>query len=1066
MVSLDRSEIKRLASNEITYNRGRRYYLQKAIKNISKSRDGRRYRAIVRGNSDYTVDINLSDKSVEYSCNCPSSRKHEGACKHIIAVLLFIESYSDKKRLENMQDIEKKTALQIIDYFSNLENTSSFGETYNIRLKIRIDSIIKDEEEFSVAISLSAGDSKLYRIQNIRKFLTDYSSKKTISLGREFSYVYGENKFDVKSARVLDFFCEILRLQEVFGKGNSTKLFLKSEIYLNKSLFIRLLKMIEGPFDLVFGDTIFRDIEYVKANPEIDLFINYGEDNKSIVLSGIEERIIPLDYKGSLFYYENKIFNPSRIFSRNILPFYRLMADSKNNELIFEGKQRERFLTEVLPKIHETFSINMPAALRQNYIKEAALIKLYIDVEDGDIRLEIKVQYGSYIINPLSKNRDIKAVIVREIYREEECIEKIENLGFSKGKEYFYIKNDEKIYEFLKKGINSLLDEYEIYYSKEFKAISLKPTKLLGTAVRISENLLELDFDIEDIAREDIMRLYREIREKKKFFKLRDGSFLDLTSGDTDKIQEILSKTVEADDRLRTPLNYLFYIDGILDFDGYNPVFDESFKKLINEVRNREEVQIELPKRLKATLREYQIQGYKWLKVLSRYNLCGILADDMGLGKTLQAIAYLLSNIEENRDNKTSLVVCPSSLLYNWQEEIEKFSEGLKVVILMGTPQERHNIIENIHNYDVVLVSYPIIRRDIESLSAIKFDTIFLDEAQYIKNPNSNNKRAVKRLKAEHRFAITGTPIENNLSELWSIFDFLMPGYLYSHSRFLNVYEKPIVRFEDEETIKKLNLYIQPFILRRMKKDVLRELPGKNERKIITDLTEEQRELYVAYIEEIRNKILKEVDKKGFEKSKIMILSTLTRLRQICCHPRTFIEGYEGGSYKLELLLELVENAIENGHRILVFSQFTSMLRIIEEEFKKTKIKYYYLDGKTDIEQRCDDIREFNSGKRDVYLISLKAGGTGLNLVGADTVIHFDPWWNPAVEEQATDRVYRIGQRNKVNVVRLLTKGTIEEKIYNLQEKKRNLADTVIRDGEYFINKLSKDEIYDLFEIK
>ena len=454
--------------------------------------------------------------------------------------------------------------------------------------------------------------------------------------------------------------------------------------------------------------------------------------------------------------------------------------------------------------------------------------------------------------------------------------------------------------------------------------------------------------------------------------------------------------------------------------------------------------------------------GFEWLTSLARYYLGGILADDMGLGKTLQAITYIVSTWKKNKET-TFIVVCPSSLLYNWQDEIENFCPELSTIMILGNPNDRKDLIADCKNYQVVLVSYPILRRDIELLRDISFDTAFLDEAQFIKNPNSRNAKAVKMLNAEHRFALTGTPIENNLSELWSIFDFLMPGYLYSHSKFVNLYEKPVVRFESEEALKQLNFHIKPFILRRMKKDVLEELPEKTERKMVSDMTDEQKEVYMSYLEDMRKKINSEINKNGFERSRMMILASLTRLRQICCHPSTFVENYEGGSGKLGLLLQIVQNGVEGGHRILVFSQFTSMLNIIEEEFKKLKISYYYLDGSTPISQRSEDVKAFNSGSRDVYLISLKAGGTGLNLVGADMVIHYDPWWNPAVEDQATDRVYRIGQKNSVNVVKLITKGTIEEKIYKLQEKKKNLADSVIKAGEVFINKLTKEEVEDLF---
>jgi SNF2 family DNA or RNA helicase len=347
------------------------------------------------------------------------------------------------------------------------------------------------------------------------------------------------------------------------------------------------------------------------------------------------------------------------------------------------------------------------------------------------------------------------------------------------------------------------------------------------------------------------------------------------------------------------------------------------------------------------------------------------------------------------------------------------------------------------------------LRRDYEAYQKLTIDTMFLDEAQFIKNPLSQSAKSVKKIQAAHRFALTGTPIENSLSELWSIFDYIMPGYLLGYQKFTERYERPIVREENKEVRNSLVSRIQPFILRRLKKDVLTELPDKIETKLVTEMTEEQRLLYLSYLNHVRE----ELD----EKNQIEILSALTRLRQICCHPSTFVENYTGESGKLELLLEQLPDILEGGHRVLIFSQFTTMLSIIGEALTNIGISYFYLDGATKSEERIDFVKRFNKGEKEVFLISLKAGGTGINLTGADTVIHYDPWWNPAVEEQATDRVYRIGQTNRVQVIKLITKDSIEEKIYKLQEKKKALSESIIEAKEVFINKLTREELTELF---
>ncbi|MFT4145960.1 MAG: DEAD/DEAH box helicase, partial [Mobilitalea sp.] len=457
----------------------------------------------------------------------------------------------------------------------------------------------------------------------------------------------------------------------------------------------------------------------------------------------------------------------------------------------------------------------------------------------------------------------------------------------------------------------------------------------------------------------------------------------------------------------------------------------------------------------------YQMTGYKWLKTLAGNELGGILADDMGLGKTLQSIVYIASSVQAEKGVHT-LIVCPTSLIFNWQDEIENFAPHLRAMVITGNPNDRQEAISKYKEYDVLITSYPLIRRDITFYEKIEFHTVFIDEAQFIKNDSSQNAKSVKRLRAKHRFALTGTPIENNLSELWSIFDFIMPDYLNSHSRFVEVYEKPILK-EDSAALLDLHQHIEPFILRRMKKDVLTELPDKYESKMLTDMSEGQKLVYLSYLENIRSELHHEIEENGVEKSRMKILAALTRLRQICCHPSTFLENYQGGSGKLDLLMEVIPEAITNDHRILVFSQFTSMLRLIENELKDLDISYFYLEGSTATEDRNDYVKRFNAGEGKVFLISLKAGGTGLNLTGADTVIHYDPWWNPAVEDQATDRAYRIGQQNKVHVMKLITKGTIEEKIYKLQRKKKELSDSIISSKEVFINTLSREELEDLF---
>ena len=412
-------------------------------------------------------------------------------------------------------------------------------------------------------------------------------------------------------------------------------------------------------------------------------------------------------------------------------------------------------------------------------------------------------------------------------------------------------------------------------------------------------------------------------------------------------------------------------------------------------------------------------------------------------------------------------MVSPSSLTLNWQNEARKFTNELKTVVIRGTLQERKRLIEEIENYDLVITSYDLLKRDIELYKEknYTFKYIIADEAQYLKNSNTKNAKAIKEIKAETRYALTGTPIENSLAELWSIFDFIMPGYLFTYRKFKNIYETPIVKEEDEQAMAKLKMLIEPFVLRRNKKEVLTELPEKTVTVLSNEMNEEQQNLYLTYLARAKQEIAEKVEIDGFENSQMQILAALTRLRQICCHPSLFVEGYNAGSSKLEQCIEIIEEAINGGHKILLFSGYTSMFEIIEKELKKRNIKYFKLTGATKVDERMKMVDEFNENSNiKLFLISLKAGGTGLNLTGADMVIHYDPWWNISTENQATDRAYRIGQKNNVQVYKLITKNSIEEKIYELQEKKAKLADSMLDTNTKFINRFSREEIMKLFE--
>lgn len=469
-----------------------------------------------------------------------------------------------------------------------------------------------------------------------------------------------------------------------------------------------------------------------------------------------------------------------------------------------------------------------------------------------------------------------------------------------------------------------------------------------------------------------------------------------------------------------------------------------------------------IPTEIQATLRKYQEEGSHWLERLRLMYLNGILADDMGLGKTLQAIVALTQHLKQERH--PVLVVCPTSLLYNWQEECHKFNPSLKTLIIDGMPNQRKKLIETVQHYDIVITSYSLLQKDISAYASITFSYIVLDEAQHIKNRGTRNAKSVKMVKAQHRLILSGTPIENSLDELWSLFDFLMPGFLGTYDRFVEKY----VRISGEEQTKNLQYLrkkVAPFILRRMKADVLSDLPPVTENVYHCQLTEMQRDLYRSYARSARDELVKLVERDGFDKVQIHVLATLTRLKQICCHPAIFAKEKAelGDSAKYDMLLELLQTLIEGRHKTVIFSQYTRMLQIMHNDFEQRGIRFQYLDGSS--KNRLEIVKKFNHDPDiSVFLVSLKAGGTGLNLVGADTVIHYDMWWNPAIESQATDRVHRIGQKENVSVYKLITLGTIEEKIVEMQNRKKGIVKKIVSCDDEAITKLTWEDVLELLQ--
>ncbi len=1070
MIHLTKQKIRNLAPDEGTYLRGVTYYKNGHIQNASYSKQNKKYKFIIKGSSSYTVLINeLEDGMFDYSCSCPGSILGHGACKHVICALCMLYKHQEKAEGNLPKTPEEKRIYNVLDYFDNMNSLSKTGDVFHIEPVICLGSMLKNTSG-KAAISIKVGSNRLYKVQNLKKFLESFVRQEPIVLGKDFHFIYNESAFDRDSKAFLDFLLGIYDVSELTAGKEGNELFMKSQMVISKFLFIKLLKQV-GNLSCsleLYGNQYF-DVHVIPSNPNIEFELINTED-QIIFDYKDKEPVIPITENGEVLYRDGFLYTPDKVFLHNFLPFFNNLGGDRT-PLVFEGKYKQRFLEFVLPKLHDTMEFEIPEELSDKYITPDFKAEIYFDRYNSYIKAEVIYIYGDYRFNSFETPKSEPYIILRNKTEEKNICNILESNGFEAYSGFYLLKADNGIYDFITNGVESLKEHADLFYSEDFKKLKSSRTRKFSIGLNVSgeSDLLELNLTYGDVTKEELKSLFRAYRLKKKFFRLSDGSFIDLESDELNELNGILddlnisAKEIEKKDVLQVSKGLALFADRIFDEGRFTVTKNEEFRNLVDNVLNSSNKDYEVPEEINAKLRPYQIVGYKWLMNLAANGLGGILADDMGLGKTLQAIVYI-TQMKKMNPGSQFLIVCPTSVVYNWFDEFETFSPTLKCRIIEGAPQDREDAIKTGDGYDVLITSYPLIRRDISAYDDKKFNTIFLDEAQFIKNAASVNAKSVKSLQAEHRFALTGTPIENSLSELWSIFDYIMPFYLLSYTKFITKYEKPVSK-GDENVKAVLNKRILPFVMRRMKKDVLTELPDKIEEKMIAELNFEQKNLYLSYLESVKGDLRQELLNEGINASRFQILAALTRLRQICCHPSTFLENYEGGSGKLDLFKEVVPNLIENGHRILVFSQFTSMLEIIRKSLDEMGYSYFYLDGGTKKSERVDYVKAFNAGERQLFLISLKAGGTGLNLTGADTVIHFDPWWNPAVEDQATDRAHRIGQKSVVEVIKLITKGTIEEKIYKLQNKKKELSESIISTKEVFINSLTKEEIMELFSL-
>ena len=955
-------------------------------------------------------------------------------------------------------------------------------ETYNSKYCYPGTTVLKNKLNIMNKVEFKIGNEQLTKINNLPDFFERMLNREKYKYNNVLEFIHEENAFEEQSRPLLKF---LLKYAEIIKYANDVnnnyayygRNFNVNNVVLSNTGLDELFEILKGKtveFETKTGE---RKIQFIDEPIDIKFILEKSDESTYCLTPNIDVYGYDIFYGKNYSYFliDNKMHKClPKVENRN-LELLEVYKKNYTQSIVFNENNLRNFFAIVVPKIKDNFEIkNIDKEQIEKYMPKDLYVKIYLDYnEKGYIIADIKFCYGNVEFNPI---KNVNLEITRNAIQENEVLDTFVQTGFmlDSANARLVLANDEKIYNFLSKEIEDYMKKFEVLVAEDFKKKDIKKIKIKSIGVKIENNLLDInlgDFKFNIYEIKDIINKYKL---RKKFYRLKDGTYISLEKNSSLDFLENLTDNIEIEDEnveensIKLPIYRALYLEKIFkNMPNTNIQKNEYYKNMISQIEDRQiDLSTKIPPKLNAELRTYQKIGYKWLRTLEQYKMGGILADDMGLGKTIQLLAVILSYVQKNKENvKPSIIICPSSLALNWYNEIQKFTPTLKALVISDDYLERKRKIEEIGKYQVIITSYDSLKRDIDLYENYCFKYVVADEAQYIKNNNTKNSKAIKTINAETKFALTGTPIENSLSELWSIFDFIMPGYLYKYKKFKELYETPIIKEQNEDVMNKLKKQIEPFVLRRTKGEVLTELPDKTVTILNNEMSEEQYNIYMSYMAQARKEIMSQIDINGFEKSQIKILSLLMRLRQICCHPKLFLGEYEGESSKLNQCIEIIQDAVLGGHKILLFSSYTSMFEIIEEKLKNIGVKYLKLTGQTKVGERIELVDKFNTDENiKVFLISLKAGGTGLNLTGADMVIHYDPWWNLSAENQATDRTYRIGQKRNVQVYKLITKNSIEEKIYELQQKKAKLIDNMLSTDATFINKLSKDDILALFE--
>ena len=1035
---LTRTKVREWVGNSAYLARGRAYAEEGRVEihRLLRMPDGTMYcAATVEGTNDYDVEVSFDDENLNLcDCDCPAFARTEEMCKHVAAVLFTLCNHAEAERpdrgmtrhIENVMRTQGEMWLEGVFEHAKRQRRNAVRIRHEAQGGVRLFPVLHAMEH-RMGLELRIGRGRMYAVRSMTSFVESARLGTPTAFGKELTFFHTEEELDPRDVAL---YREVLLLAEERNLIRGAQLMLVEQGLDN---VMRLLLGREAELRIEGREP--QRVQIVEGVGEVEGRLERDRKDYRLMLTA-PRMCVGLRGAYTICPEEGEIRCAFGSRFDALVPLLDIAREWPGG-LRMSEMYASRVCTQLLLPAGGALHMNAGRELMLAFAPTAMHPRFFVDM-DGREKLTCRVTFDYGDAAHIRRDEEGEAQAreaAKRLFPQEEGADC-----------YAFTGREEELFTLLSERLSELSLDGEVMVAERLTQLNAAKRRTMTFGVTRNGTQLLVQGNLGGLTQPELEAAYNAYRLKRRYVRLTDGTFL---SG------EALEQAAQAGQMLgglnltaeqlekgaSVPLGRAMYLEAALaDREEMQLDAPGELRDFVARLQRARETDAEPPKGLHATLRPYQRAGYGWLTAMEAAGFGGILADDMGLGKTVQALAMLLA-AQERGDAVRALVVCPASLQLNWQMEAARFAPSLRCEVLLGTAAKRRAQIARADAPELLITSYDQLRRDAQAYEGVTFSHVLLDEAQNIKNAASQGARSAKTLRARSRFALTGTPIENRLSELWSIFDFLMPGYLPPYKRFRERYETPIVQDGDAQAQEDLRRLVSPFILRRLKGDVLSDLPEKVETVLGSEMTAEQRRLYTAHAA----KLAGELDTlTSGPQSRMQILAGLTRLRQLCCDPRLCLEGYAGGSGKLEQCVSLCAQAVEEGHRVLLFSQFTTMLGLLMERLGQAGLRLFLLTGETEKDERMRLVERFNAGEADVFLISLKAGGTGLNLTGADVVIHYDPWWNTAAQNQATDRAHRIGQTRGVQVLRLIASGTIEERIIRLQEEKQALSDGIL----------------------